>query len=461
MPLPPCSGQKKTDVAVSRGHGMKALAESIDQALWRRELSGRPVPERLAWTAARYLRALSRDLLGGQLTLRAMGLVYTTLLSIVPLLALSFSVIKIFGVHNRLQPQLYRLLEPLGTRGAEITDRVIMAIDNLEGGVLGTVSLVFLIYTAIAMVEKVESTFNYVWHVARPRSLAQRISEYLSVLLIGPVVMTFALGLLASIGTHSIVLALKAIEPFGSAIVVLGQVLPYLLVVAVFTFLYKFLPNSTVRLGAALTGGVVAGIMWVFVGSVFATLVALSSTQHAIYSSFAVAISALIWLYLSWLILLVGAQLAFYVQHPVFLRLGQHQPQLANELRERIALNIMYLVGRAFRTGDTGCTMERISAAMAMPGLALAPVVSALESAGLVRANDRAGLMPAREMSRITLAEVLAAVRAGGDTGALQAPVWAAPVDRMAAEVQSAINKLTATTTLSAFLDQEDPSIAK
>jgi DNA-binding IscR family transcriptional regulator len=105
--------------------------------------------------------------------------------------------------------------------------------------------------------------------------------------------------------------------------------------------------------------------------------------------------------------------------------------------------------------------MERISAAMGVPGLALAPVLSALETAGLVRANDRAGLMPAREMSRITLAEVLAAVRAGGDTGALQAPVWAAPVDRMAAEVQAAINKLTATTTLSAFLDQEDPSIAK
>ncbi|MBM4220334.1 MAG: YihY family inner membrane protein [Gammaproteobacteria bacterium] len=440
---------------------MKAPTESIDQVLWRRDLSGRPLPERLAWTAARYMRAISRDLFGGQLTLRAMGLVYTTLLSTVPLLALSFSVIKIFGVHNRLQPHLYRLMEPLGAKGAEITDRVIRAIDNLEGGVLGTVSLVFLIYTAIAMVEKVESTFNYVWHVARPRGLAQRISEYLSVLLIGPVVMTLALGLLASVGAHSIVQALRAIEPFGSAIVVLGQVLPYLLVIAVFSFLYKFLPNSAVRLGAALTGGVVAGSMWVLVGSLFASLVALSSSQQAIYSSFAVAISALIWLYLSWLIMLVGAQLAFYVQHPAFLRLGQQEPQLANELRERIALNIMYLVGTAFRTGDTGCTIERISAAMAVPGLALAPVLSALETGGLIRANDGAGLMPGREMSRITLAEILAAVRAGGDTGALQAPVWAAPVDRVAADVQAAIGKLTAATTLSAFVDQEDPSSAK
>jgi membrane protein len=433
---------------------MKALAEAIDQALWRRDLSGRPWPERLVWTVARYINAVVRDLLGGQLTLRAMSLVYTTLLSAVPLLALSFSVIKIFGVHNRLQPQLYRLMEPLGPRGVEITDWVVRAIDNLEGGVLGTISLVFLIYTAIAMVEKVESTFNYVWHVTRPRHLAKRLSEYISVLLIGPVVMTFALGLIASIGAHSVVQALRAIEPFGSAIVVLGQVLPYVLVIAVFTFLYKFMPNSAVRFGAALTGGIAAGVMWAFVGSVFASVVALSSGQQAIYSTFAVAVSALIWLYLSWLILLVGAQIAFYAQNPVFLRLGQQEPQLANELRERIALNVMYLVGMAFRTGDTGCTIERVADAMGVPGPATAPVLSALEAAGLVSTNDQAGLMPGREMSRITLAEVLAAVRAGGDTGALQVPVWAAPVDRLVKDVQAAVEGLTAATTLSAFLDQ-------
>jgi membrane protein len=433
---------------------MKTLAEAIDQALWRRDLSGQRWPERLAWTIARYINAVVRDLLGGQLTLRAMSLVYTTLLSAVPLLALSFSVIKIFGVHNRLQPQLYRLMEPLGPKGAEITDWVIRAIDNLEGGVLGTLALVFLIYTAIAMVEKVESTFNYIWQITRPRHLAQRLSEYLSVLLIGPVVMTFALGLIASLAAHSVVQALSAIEPFGSAMVVVGQVLPYVLVIAVFTFLYKFLPNSAVRFGAALTGGIAAGIMWAFVGSVFASVVALSASQQAIYSTFAVAISALIWLYLSWLILLVGAQIAFYAQNPLYLRLGQRAPHLANELRERIALNIMYLVGMAFRMGDMGCTIERVSVAMGVPGPALLPVLSALEAAGLVSANDQTGLMPGRAMSRITLAEVLAAVRAGGDTGALQTPVWAAPVDRLAKEVQAAVEGVTATTTLSAFLDQ-------
>lgn len=439
---------------------MKTLAETIDHALWRRDLADKLLPERLAWMIARHIHALLRDLLSGQLTLRAMSLVYTTLLSTVPLLALSFSVIKIFGVHNRLQPQLYHLMEPLGPRGAEITDWVIRAIDNLEGGVLGTVSLVFLVYTAVAMVQKVESTFNYVWHVTRPRNLARRLSEYISVLLIGPVVMTLALGLIASIGANSIVQTVGAIEPFGSAIVVLGKVLPYILVIAVFTFLYKFLPNATVRFGAALAGGIAAGIMWAFVGSVFASVVALSANQAAIYSTFAVAVSALIWLYVSWLILLIGAQIAFYAQNPVFLRIGQHEPRLANELRERIALNIMYLIGMAFRAGDTRCTIDHISGATGIPAPTLAPVLSVLEAVALVSVNDEDGLMPGREMSRIMLVEILAAVRAGGDTGAFHAPIWAGPVDRMANDVQAAIEKLTAATTLSAFLDQQGVSSA-
>lgn len=434
---------------------MKTLTETITQVLWSRDLSGRSFPERLIWSIARHIHAVIRDLLNGQLTLRAMSLVYTTLLSAVPLLALSFSVIKIFGVHNRLQPQLYRLMEPLGPKGADITDWVIRAIDNLEGGVLGTVSLVFLVYTAIAMVQKVESTFNYVWHVTSTPHLARRVSEYLGVLLIGPVVMTFALGLIASIGANSIVQVLKSIEPFGSAIVVAGKVLPYVLVIAVFTFLYKFLPNAAVRFGSALAGGIAAGIMWAFVGSVFASVVAMSTSRAAIYSTFTVAVSALVWLYVSWLILLIGAQISFYAQNPVLLRIGRQEPKLANELRERIALNIMYLVGMAFRAGDTRCTIDRISGAIGIPSLTLAPVLSALEAAGLVSSNDAEGLMPGREMSRITLAGILAAVRAGGDTGALQAPTWAEPVDRMANRVQAAIESLTADTTLSAFLDQE------
>lgn len=426
----------------------------IRNALWRPDLTGQPASVRLAYAVARHLYALVRDLFSGQLTLRAMSLVYITLLSTVPFLAFSFSLIKVFGVHNSLKPRLYGLLEPLGPKGAEMTDAVINAVDKVQGGVLGTVSLAFFIYTAIAMVQRVESSFNYVWHVTRPRSLARRITEYVAVLLIGPVVMTAALGLIASIGSDVMVQAILAIEPFGSALLLAGKVLPYVLVIAVFTFLYKFLPNAPVRLRAAATGGVIAGASWSFVGAVFASVLALSGARDVVYSTFAITIAALIWVYVSWLILLIGAQIAFYVQNPVALRLGRQEPRMSNGLRERIALNVMYLIGLAFRNGDPDCTTQTISTAINIPGLTLGPVIADLEAAGLISANQEEALVPGRDLSRITLADILAAVRGNCETGALVRPTWSPLVNEMAGSVEAAIAGLTAGTTLSDFLDQ-------
>ncbi len=433
---------------------MSALATVVGNALWGPDLAGRPAIVRFAYSVARHLYALVRDLVSGQLTLRATSLVYITLLSVVPFLAFSFSLIKVFGVHNSLKPQLYRLLEPLGPKGGEITDAVIGAVDKVQGGVVGTVSLVFFIYTAIAMVQKVEASFNYVWHVMRPRSLARRLTEYVAVLLIGPVVMTTALGLIASISSDVMVQRILAIEPFGSALLLAGTILPYLLVMAVFTFLYKFLPNAPVQLRAAATGGVIAGSLWSFVGAAFASILALSGARNAVYSTFAVTIGALIWLYVSWLMLLIGAQIAFYVQNPVALRIGRREPNISNGLRERIALNVMYLIGLAFRNGDPGCTTTTIATTINIPGLTLGPVIADLESAGLISATQEEALVPGRDLSRITLADVLAAVRGGCATGELVQPTWSGPVDDVAGRVEAAIAGLTTGTTLSDFLDQ-------
>jgi membrane protein len=433
---------------------MRPLAVLIGDALWAPGIPGRPAVVRLGYAVARHLYALVRDLFSGQLTLRAMSLVYITLLSTVPFLAFSFSLIKVFGVHNSLKPQLYRLLEPLGPKGVEITDAVIGAVDNVQGGVLGTVSLAFFIYTAIAMVQRVESSFNYVWHVARPRSLARRLTEYVAVLLIGPVVMTTALGLIASISSDVMVQAILALEPFGSALLLAGQVIPYILVIAVFTFLYKFLPNAPVQLRAAATGGIIAGALWSFMGAVFASILALSGARNAIYSTFAITISALIWLYVSWLILLTGAQIAFYVQNPLALRIGRQEPRMSNGLRERIALNVMYLVGLAFRSGSPNCTTGTISAETNIPGLTLGPVIADLEAAGLISAIREEALVPGRDLSRITLADILAAVRGGCETGELVQPTWSAPVNDVAQGIESVIAGLTAGTTLSDLLDQ-------
>ena len=387
------------------------LKDLLENLVWGDLLEKRGPLGRFAATVFRYVYGLSRDIVFGQLTLRSMSLVYTTLLSVVPLIAFSFSILKGLGKHKELEPLLYDLLAPLGDQGVEITDQVIALVDNVKGGVLGGISLAFFIYTAISMVQKVEESFNYVWYVSKPRSFARRFSEYFFVLLIGPIIMVTALGVLASIQSNAVVQIILTNESLGPVFVLISKITPYLLITGVFTFLYMYMPNAKVKFKAALVGGLFGGFLWASAGVFFATFILYASRTQLIYSGFAVAITTLIWLYLSWLILLIGSQLAFYYQQPAFLRIGRREPRLSNAMRERLALNVMYLVGQAFRDPERSTNLDEICRKLKMPSISLAPVVIALESAGLLTTTEKEEFLPGQEMSRMRLNDILAVVR--------------------------------------------------
>jgi membrane protein len=370
---------------------------------------GRPL-----WKLTRILRypyALIRDITRGDLTLRAMSLVYTTLLSFVPIIALSFSVLKGLGYHRELEPILYSFLEPLGDRGYELTAQIMSFVDNVKGGVLGSLGVMFLLYYLITTVEKVEESFNFVWRVEKPRSFGRRFSEYVSVMVVGPAVIVAALGLIAAVGSTGFVQSVSHYRPFDTILLVMSTIMPYVLVSGVFTFMYGFVPNTKVRLRAALIGGVSAGAAWAFSGMVFARFVAGSTSTMVIYAGFAIIIVALIWLYVSWLILLLGAQLAFYVQNPQYLRPGRGLITLNSSLRERVALSIMYLIVNDYRTAQHRWTTNRIADHLELPGAALTPIVDALERRKLLLAAEDDTWVPARDPHSIDLADVLDAVR--------------------------------------------------
>lgn len=370
---------------------------------------GRPL-----WKLTRILRypyALIRDIIGGDLTLRAMSLVYTTLLSVVPIIALSFSVLKGLGYHRELEPVLYSFLQPLGDRAYEVTEQVMSFVDNVRGGVLGSIGLVFLLYTLISTVQKVEESFNFVWRVDQPRSFGRRFSEYLSVMVVGPAVIVAALGVIATLASTSFVQTLSEYRPFDTVLLVLGKITPYVLVSGVFTFMYGFIPNTKVRLRAAAIGGVAAGAAWAFSGMVIARFVSSTTTTTLIYAGFAIVIVALMWLYVSWLILLLGAQLAFYVQNPQYLRPGRGLINLNSSLRERVALSIMYLIVNDYRTAQHRWTVNRLAEQLDLPGAALTPIMDALEQRKLLLVAEDDSWVPARDPHSIELNDVLDAVR--------------------------------------------------
>jgi len=431
---------------------MESLNRYVQQWLWPAALPESRV-QLTFLRACRFAYALLRDLSSGDLTLRAMSLVYTTMLATVPLLAFSFSVLRGFGIHRELEPLLLNFLEPLGPRSTELTSNIIGFVDNVSGSTLAGVSLLLLLYTALSMAQKVEDSFNFVWRVDRPRSLGRRFSEYLSVILIGPVLMSVAMGMTGTVASTTVVARLQEIEPFGTLIVFWGQLTPYILVVVTFTFLYTFVPNTTVKLRTALLGAILAGVAWAAVGGLFATFVAGATRTAAIYSGFAIVIVAMLWLYVSWLILLVGAQFTFYYQNPDYLSLGWRKPTASNELRERLALSTMLLVGRDFDEPAHGWRVPSVAARIGAPRHLLEPVIGALREADLLEETADQKLIPARDLRRITLEEILNVVR--GSDGS-EPDHWNPTVRALTEHLNAAIQDAISHRTLADLVDEDD-----
>ncbi len=434
---------------------MDVLEQKLQALLWPKT-GPELLPYRALLVAARYVYALLRELGNGELSLRAMSLVYTTMLSIVPFLGFSFALLKGLGVHRDLEPLLLQFLDPLGERAPEITSKVIGFVDNVSGSVLGTVSVGILLLAALSMAQKVESSFNFVWRVDRPRNFARRFAEYLSFMLIGPLIMSIAMTLIASLSSVTVVTRLRAIEPIGGWIASLADLVPYLLLIGAFTLLYVFIPNTRVRLKPALIGGLFAGAAWAAAGGLFAGIVANASRNEAIYSGFWIVLAAMFWIYLAWLILLFGTQLAFFVQNPEYLRQGQRTVAISNELREHLAVSVMLLIGQDFAAPSHGWRMPSLAARIRVPKHYLEPIMAVLKDDGLLAETVEQRLVPARDPRHISIAEILAAVRKSTSDGAADASQdWSPTVGALTNRIDDAIFAAVGDRTLADLVDEE------
>jgi membrane protein len=326
----------------------------------------------------------------------------------------------------------------------EIANQVIGFIDNIKVGVLGALGLGMLVYTVVSLLQKVEHAFNFVWHVERPRPLAQRFSQYLSVLLIGPLLMFSAMGVTAAFFGSSTVKALVAIEPLGALFKLVATLMPFAFVIAAFAFVYVLMPNTRVRLGSALVGATVAGILWQGIGWGFTLFVVDMSRYTAIYAGFAIVVVSMVWLYLNWLIMLVGASIACYYQHPSLLASPRAEIRLSNRVKEKIALLIAAYIGRHYYSGAPAPSLEALAARIGAPLMSVEPVLTAMRNAGFVTdtGDEPPRYVPARAFETISVKELLDALRAAEEEASLSARILPheAEVERLLARADEAID---------------------
>ncbi len=418
---------------------------------------------RLWWaaeTAGRGIGAFLRELHETQLNLRAMSLVYTSIFTVVPLLAVALSLLKDFGLRRTLTPFLLRLFAPMGTRGVEITNRILHVVRHIHAGLLGSLGLVVLTYLTISLLVKLEAAFNAVWRVRTPRRFFSRLGDYLSILIVGPVLVLAAVSITVSVFNRTILHRLMNVEPFGALYLAAAHVLPYLLMVAAFTFLYAFMPSTRVRLRSAFLGALAAGVLWETAGWFFASFVASSSSYALVYSGFAVLFLFMVWLYFGWFVVLVGAVISFLVQHPSALRSEALRRVVGHYEEERLLLNILYLVATAYERGGPLWTTERLARRLGLPQDMVEEFVTGLEARGLLllTAEDPPGYVPGRTLSAMRLAEVVAQIRGAAALTAARTvyqPGVEPPVDRLLAELEETRTQKLGDRTLADLLAED------
>ena len=393
------------------------IRSSIRDFVWERDLAAMPRWKAWAYRWLRLFYAILRDVTEGRFTLRATSLVYTTLIALVPLLALSFSVLQAFGVHNLIEPVLARVFEPMGERGLEISSSIITFVEEARVGVIGTVGLVVLIITGFSLLRKVEQFFNQAWHTSQRRSYKQRFADYLSVAVFGPVLLVATIALTASVTSLSFINQVAEVRGLGNLIGGAGRFLPYALIVSAFTFFYFFLPNAKVRLRSALMGGLIAGAAWELMGWAFASYVVTAIRYSALYSSLATLVIFMIWVYMSWLILLVGSSIAFYHQHPEHMRRRGGDVVYSSRLQQKLGLLVTTMIGRNFFDGRPAWTMAGLAEHLRVPSDAVEPVLEALRDKGFIAetADAPPGYVPARSFENTGVAEVVEALRESGE----------------------------------------------
>lgn len=260
-------------------------------------------------TLTRVVAAVVRGYRQNQLALRATALAYTTLLSLVPLLAVMFSLFKAFGGLDRaMEPVKKFILTNLATGTGDVVIRALdQFIENFRSGAVGLIGFLLLILSLVSLLSSIESAFNHIWGISKSRSFIRRFTTYWAMITIGPVLLGITLTLTGALQNNRLVTQILSLS--GAEQFLVGKI-PWLVTWLLFSVLYLVMPNTTVRIRSALIGGILGGTAWELAKWGYTLYATKVLTYSALYGSLGIVPIFLVWLYYTWLVVLMGAQVA-------------------------------------------------------------------------------------------------------------------------------------------------------
>lgn len=391
---------------------MEGLRERLKQFfahdLWQIRLSAQPAWRRALLRQLQLWILAGREFVADRCLLHASALAFTTLLSLVPLLALMFAVLKGFGVQNRLQPLL---LEYLSAGSDTVAAAIITYINNTNVGGLGAIGLVGLVLSVLSLITGVEKTFNAIWGVEETRSVSRRFTGYFSIVTIGPVFVVAAISMTGSLKSQTLLQWLLENAVVGHLLIVLFKILPFVVMWLVFAGLYLLIPNSRVAPYAAMVGGIFGGTLWQLSQWAYVEFQVGVARYNAIYGTLAALPIFMVWLYLAWAIVLLGLEVTFAVQNLKCMRRDLRSGRISITGRTRAVLSVLVRLALAFRRGEPPPSAESIAEDLEIPPRLLRTILALLQRLGVIvevtGSDGTSGYLPAREPATLSLTELL------------------------------------------------------
>jgi membrane protein len=396
---------------------IKKIITFIRVDIWRIRLNDLPFGKSFLIRQLRIIILAFRGYDEDSCLQRASSLTFYTLLSVVPVVAMFFGVAKGFGFEKRLEKQLFERFPGQEEVLSQVISFSNSLLEQTKGGLIAGVGLLVLFWSVIKVLGHIEMALNDIWEIKQPRSWGRKFSDYFSIMLISPILILMSGSATVYITTQVTQIAQK-VEFVGVISPLISFSLkfaPYVLIWILFTILYIVMPNTKVNLKAGLLGGVVAGTLYQIAQGIYISFQIGAAKYNAIYGSFAALPLFLMWVQISWWIVLFGAELSFANQNVDTYEYEPDALKVSPGFKKLLTLQIIHLVIKKFANGDKPLTDVQISDQLAMPIRLVHNILFDLIASDLVseirtKTDKEFAYQPARDINKMSIQYVLEAI---------------------------------------------------
>lgn len=396
---------------------LKNILQFFHSKIWHVRLE-----DRSRWSAflikqLRIILIVSKHFTQNKLQVQAAGLTFYTLLSVVPVVALVFAIAKGFGMQEALESQIFSSMKGQEAAAEQIMTFATRMLENTQSGLLAVVGVAILLWSVLTLLSNIESSFNDIWQVAKGRSWIKKITDYFIIMFFAPILIiaSGSMQVVLTQGFENLVAGFDVLAYIGSAVYFLLQLLPYVLIWLVFTFVYMVMPNTKVNFSSAMIAGIIAGTGFIIVQWIYIKFQVGVSRYNAIYGSFAALPLFMVWANTSWLITLVGAQVAFANQNVSEIENEIVGNKLSTTQIHVIAMMISRRIASNFSQGLSPLSAKEISGQLKIPFGITSKVLEILVEAKVLTEvdefeNKSNAYLPLKSFENITVADIMKAI---------------------------------------------------